>query len=116
MRFLVTGGAGFIGSAVIRYLMTTTDTVVMNIDKLTYAGNLDSLLPVSNNSRYHFAQVDIVDAAALQQLFLEFQPDAVMQRLNLMSIVPSMVPLNLFKLILSEPIPCLKQHAAIGKD
>ena len=78
MRLIVTGGAGFIGSAVIRYLMTTTDTVVMNIDKLTYAGNLDSLLPVSNNSRYHFAQVDIVDAAALQQLFLEFQPDAVM--------------------------------------
>ncbi|NJO18218.1 MAG: dTDP-glucose 4,6-dehydratase [Thioploca sp.] len=78
MRLIVTGGAGFIGSAVIRYLMTTTDTVIMNIDKLTYAGNLDSLLPVSNNSRYHFAQVDIVDAAALQQLFLEFQPDAVM--------------------------------------
>ncbi len=78
MRLIVTGGAGFIGSAVIRYLLTTTDTVVMNIDKLTYAGNLDSLSPVSNNSRYHFAQVDIVDAAALQQLFLEFQPDAVM--------------------------------------
>lgn len=78
MRLIVTGGAGFIGSAVIRYLLTTTDTVIMNIDKLTYAGNLDSLFPVANNPRYHFNQVDIIDAAALQKLFLEFQPDAVM--------------------------------------
>jgi dTDP-glucose 4,6-dehydratase len=78
VRLIVTGGAGFIGSAVIRYLLTTTDTVIMNIDKLTYAGNLDSLFPVANNPRYHFNQVDIIDAAALQQLLLEFQPDAVM--------------------------------------
>ena len=78
MRLIVTGGAGFIGSAVIRYLLTTTDTVIMNVDKLTYAGNLDSLSSVANNSRYHFTQVDIIDAAALQQLFSEFQPDAVM--------------------------------------
>jgi dTDP-glucose 4,6-dehydratase len=78
LRLIVTGGAGFIGSAVIRYLLTTTDTVIMNVDKLTYAGNLDSLSAVANNSHYHFAQFDIIDAAALQQLFLEFQPDAVM--------------------------------------
>jgi len=78
LKLIVTGGAGFIGSAVIRYLINESETTILNIDKLTYAGNLDSLSPVSNNPRYHFAEVDICDAPALQQVFSQFQPDAVM--------------------------------------
>jgi len=78
LKLIVTGGAGFIGSAVIRYLINETETTILNIDKLTYAGNLESLSPVSNNPRYHFAQVDICDAPALQQVLSQFQPDAIM--------------------------------------
>jgi len=78
LKLIVTGGAGFIGSAVIRYLLVQTDTYVLNLDKLTYAGNLDSLQSVENNSHYQFVQADICDAAALRQIFSEFQPDAVM--------------------------------------
>ncbi|HEC84583.1 MAG TPA: dTDP-glucose 4,6-dehydratase [Thioploca sp.] len=78
MKLIVTGGAGFIGSALIRYLINDTTTTVLNVDKLTYAGNLDSLASVSDSPRYHFAQVDICDGHALQQVFAEFQPDAVM--------------------------------------
>jgi dTDP-glucose 4,6-dehydratase len=78
LKLIVTGGAGFIGSALIRYLINNTTTTVLNVDKLTYAGNLDSLASVSDSPRYHFAQVDICDGHALQQVFAEFQPDAVM--------------------------------------
>ncbi|HKM36361.1 MAG TPA: dTDP-glucose 4,6-dehydratase [Thiopseudomonas sp.] len=78
MKLLVTGGAGFIGSAVIRHIMTHTQDSVVNVDKLTYAGNLESLAHVSGNPRYCFAQVDICDRAALDQVFAEHQPDAVM--------------------------------------
>jgi len=78
LKLIVTGGAGFIGSAVIRYLINESETTILNIDKLTYAGNLDSLSPISNNPRYHFAQLDICDAPALQQALTQFQPDAIM--------------------------------------
>jgi len=78
LKLIVTGGAGFIGSALIRYLINDTTTTVLNVDKLTYAGNLDSLASASDSPRYHFAQVDICDGHALQQVFAEFQPDAVM--------------------------------------
>jgi dTDP-glucose 4,6-dehydratase len=78
MKLIITGGAGFIGSAVIRHLIDATQTTVLCLDKLTYAGNLDSLKPVSNNPRYHFAQVDICDGPALEQVFAEFRPDAIM--------------------------------------
>lgn len=78
MKIMVTGGAGFIGSAVIRHLIENTDDCVLNVDKLTYAGNLDSLAHVASNSRYQFAQVDICDAAAITRLFEKHQPDAVM--------------------------------------
>ena len=75
---LVTGGAGFIGSAVIRHLIDCTDVSIVNVDKLTYAGNLDSLESVATNSRYHFEKLDILNRAGLDQIFQRYQPDAVM--------------------------------------
>ena len=77
-KILVTGGAGFIGSAVIRQFINDTDSSVVNVDKLTYAGNLQSLASVSSNPRYSFEQVDICDAGELARVFREHQPDAVM--------------------------------------
>jgi dTDP-glucose 4,6-dehydratase len=78
MNILITGGAGFIGSAVIRHLIADTDYSVLNVDKLTYAGNLESLAEVAASTRYNFAQIDICDRQTLQQAFADFQPDAVM--------------------------------------
>ena len=77
-KILVTGGAGFIGSAVVRHLINDTQHSVINVDKLTYAGNLESLLSVSADPRYAFEQVDICDAAELKRVFAEHQPDVVM--------------------------------------
>lgn len=76
--YIVTGGAGFIGSAVVRTIIESSDDIVVNIDKLTYAGNLDSLLPVAENPRYHFLQADICDSKAMAEVFAEHQPDAIM--------------------------------------
>ena len=78
MKILITGGAGFIGSAVVRQFINQTDATVINVDKLTYAGNLESVAEVAANPRYHFEQVDICDAPALRRLFVQYQPDAVM--------------------------------------
>lgn len=78
MKILVTGGAGFIGSAVVRYLINHTGESVVNVDKLTYAGNLESLAVEAGNDRYRFEQVDICDQAALESVFERHQPDAVM--------------------------------------
>ncbi len=78
MKILVTGGAGFIGSAVVRHILTNTQDKVVNLDKLTYAGNLDSLTNVSGSERYSFEQVDICDADELKRVFAEHQPDAIM--------------------------------------
>ena len=75
---MVTGGAGFIGSALVRYLLQDTDVQLVNVDKLTYAGNLESLPGCDGNPRYHFEQADICDAAAMDLLFSRYQPDAVM--------------------------------------
>ena len=77
-KILITGGAGFIGSAVIRQMITETDTTVINVDKLTYAGNLQSLSSVTDNPRYCFEHVDICNAAEVARLFREHQPDGVM--------------------------------------
>ena len=78
MKIIVTGGAGFIGSAVIRHLINKTDAEVVNVDKLTYAANLDSLAMVADNPRYRFEQLDICDAEAMEKLFAEVQPTHVM--------------------------------------
>ncbi|EDM27625.1 dTDP-D-glucose 4;6-dehydratase [Lentisphaera araneosa HTCC2155] len=78
MKIIVTGGAGFIGSAVIRNLIENTNDEVLNLDKLTYAGNLESLTSVENSERYHFAQVDICDREAVEKVFEAFQPDIIM--------------------------------------
>jgi len=74
----VTGGAGFIGSAVVRYVLNNTQDSVVNVDKLTYAGNLESLLSVSASPKYDFEKVDICDRAELERVFLKYKPDAVL--------------------------------------
>ena len=78
MKILVTGGAGFIGSAVIRHIINYTDDEVLNIDKLTYAGNLESLKEIDKSSRYQFQKIDICDKDALEKSFNSFQPNLVM--------------------------------------
>lgn len=78
MKILLTGGAGFIGSAVIRHIIANSQDSVINLDKLTYAGNLESLTTVSEHPRYCFIQADICDRATLDQVFARYQPDAVM--------------------------------------
>lgn len=76
--FLVTGGAGFIGSAVVRELISRADCKVVNVDKLTYAGNLESLASIADSPRYQFVHADICDAAAMAKVFETYQPDVVM--------------------------------------
>ena len=78
MKILVTGGAGFIGSAVIRHIIDNTSDEVINVDKLTYAGNLESLDSIASSSKYHFEKVDICNQAAIEELFIKHKPDAVM--------------------------------------
>lgn len=77
-RILITGGAGFIGSALVRYILTETQDSVVVVDKLTYAGNLSSLAPVADSSRFAFEQVDICDRAELDRVFTAYQPALVM--------------------------------------
>ena len=78
MKIIVTGGAGFIGSAVIRHIIKNTKNQVLNIDKLTYAGNLESLVDIEDNPRYSFKQIDICDTEAIEKAFNDFQPDLIM--------------------------------------
>ena len=78
MRILITGGAGFIGSALVRHLIDQTDHEVLNLDKLTYAGNLESLTSIATNTRYEFVQADIADQPAVSAVLERFQPQAIM--------------------------------------
>ena len=78
MKILVTGGAGFIGSALIRYLIKNTDNHVINIDKLTYASNLSSLDDIKESGRYRFENIDICNKNRLSEVFLDYRPDVVM--------------------------------------
>lgn len=78
MNILVTGGAGFIGSAVVRNIIENTKDEVIIVDSLTYAGNLESLNTVNQDNRYHFEKVDICNRAELDCVFAQYQPDAVM--------------------------------------
>ena len=75
---IITGGAGFIGSAVIRYLIENREYCVVNYDKLTYAGNLESLVSIDSHPNYHFERGDICDPMAVKNLFIEYQPKAIM--------------------------------------
>ncbi|MEF3090116.1 dTDP-glucose 4,6-dehydratase [Raoultella scottii] len=78
MKLIITGGAGFIGSAVVRYIINETDNEVIVVDALTYAGNLESLHTVSDHPRYQFENINICDRQSLDHLFSEYKPDAVM--------------------------------------
>src|ERR1700722_13788898 len=78
MKILVTGGAGFIGSAVCRLFVAEQNATVLNVDKLTYAANLASLRPIENHPNYRFARADICDRPAIAKLLAEFMPDAVL--------------------------------------
>jgi dTDP-glucose 4,6-dehydratase len=78
VKILVTGGAGFIGSALIRHIISNTEDEVVNVDKLTYAGNLESLAVIGQSSRYVFEKVDICDREQIDRLMREHQPDAIM--------------------------------------
>lgn len=78
MKIIVTGGAGFIGSEVIRQIIRETDATVINIDKLTYAGNIETLCEIENDPRYHFEKVDICELEEIQRIFQTHKPDAIM--------------------------------------
>ena len=78
MKILVTGGAGFIGSALVRHIINNTDNSLVNVDKLTYAGNLESLASIANNNRYSFERIDICNKAELARIFNAYKPDVVM--------------------------------------
>ena len=78
MRILITGGAGFIGSALVRHLIENTGHDVLNVDKLTYAGNLESLASIATNTRYEFVQADIADQPVIGEVLARFQPQAIM--------------------------------------
>jgi dTDP-glucose 4,6-dehydratase len=78
MKIIVTGGAGFIGSALVRHIIKNTNDTVINLDKLTYAGNLDNLVEVARNKRYIFEKIDICDHVGINDVFLKYQPDVVM--------------------------------------
>lgn len=121
MRFdgttiFVTGGAGFIGSAVIRHLLADTGARVVNIDKLTYAANLESLPGAAGHSRYAFEKQCIGESAGLRALFDKYQPDAVMtSRLRAMSTVRSTGRRNSSRPMWWASLACFRRRCATGE-
>ena len=116
MKILVTGGAGFIGSAVVRHIIENTQDEVRVVDCLTYAGNLESLASVADNTRYSFSRTDITDAQGVAQQFSEFRPDIVMHlaaESHLIARSPARQPL--LRLTLLVPMYCWKQAANTGQ-
>ena len=111
----MTGGAGFIGSAVVRHLLDDTEALVVNIDKLTYAANLDSIPQAPAHPRYRFAQVDICDGPALRHLFEQYQPQYVMN-LAAESHVDRSIdgPANSSRPTSSARSRCCRRRCAIG--
>ena len=115
MRVVVTGGAGFIGSAVCRHLISSTDWSVVNLDKLTYAANLASLAGIAGNPRYRFIRADIADRDAMRALFDEVRPDAVLtSQPNPMSTARSILQTTLFTPTSTGPLSFSKRRAAIA--
>ncbi len=116
-KILITGGAGFIGSALVRYIINETSDAVVVVDKLTYAGNLMSLAPVAQSERFAFEKADICDRAELARVFTEYQPDCVMHASG--SRKPCWTVLltarqRLLKPTLSGLIHCLKRRGLTG--
>ena len=112
---LVTGGAGFIGSAVIRHLIGESEAKVVNVDALTYAANLANLAGVENDPRYCFEHVNICSDAELERVFAVYHPTAVLHlAANHMSIVPLMIRSASYGRMCSERLRCCRPHTATG--
>jgi dTDP-D-glucose 4,6-dehydratase len=116
MKILVTGGAGFIGSALVRHLIGHTDHEVLVVDKLTYAGNLASLASVQGHQRYHFSRIDICDRLAIADVFSKFEPDAVVHLAAESHVDRSMARPSLSPQMLSAPMFFSRPHLCIGVD
>ncbi len=115
MKILITGGAGFIGSAVVRFIINETDDEVVVVDALTYAGNLESLHEVSDNPRYQFEHANICNRQSLDRIFSEYKPDAVMHLAQRVMLTAQLMALrHLLKLILLVPILYWKQQENTG--
>ena len=108
MKVLITGGAGFIGSAVIRHIIQNTNNQVLNIDKLTYAGNLESLKAIDQHPNYQFKQIDICNELNITKAIQEFQPDVIMHLAAESHVDRSIDGPHLFRLILWGLIPYWK--------
>ena len=115
-KILITGGAGFIGSALVRYIINETSDAVVVVDKLTYAGNLMSLAPVAQSERFAFEKVDICDRAELARVFTDHQPDCVscIWQPEAMLTVLLTARQRLLKPTLSGLIHCLKRRGLTG--
>jgi dTDP-glucose 4,6-dehydratase len=116
MKLLITGGAGFIGSAVIRHIIQNTREDVVNLDKLTYAGNLESLAQVSDSERYSFEQVDICNRPELDRVLALHKPGAIMH-LAAESHVDRSIdgPADFIETNIVAPTPCWKPPASTGR-